>query len=43
MNDQVTDQGCGEEAGEGEDVGEVVDVFVEGWGLCWRSRSVEVR
>lgn len=32
MQDEVADDGGGEEAGEGQDVGERVDVFVRGEG-----------
>lgn len=34
MHYQVPDYGGGDESGEGEDVGEVVDVLVAGFGFC---------
>ena len=34
MDYQIADYGGGDESGEGEDVGDVVDVLVAGFGFC---------
>jgi len=45
LENQVADHGRGEEAGKGEDIWEIVDVFAEGAsgdGVCWWLGSKEV-